>query len=268
MRVRLIFKLKNRGGVVPFHHQHLFARQIKGLIFKNDKKEFIDFKTYNFSGIKGQTRVSRKGLHFFSSKVTIVLSSPNKAFIDFIITSIFNLKQLEIGSLMLVPELVEKEVNFEIESPTKFICISPIVLTKPEYGDRKGKRFIPPDLDLFSDLLYDSTLHRMAEETSLAKSKLEAFYKFQIVPDVKYLNRLDQQQKKYARIYSVYENDVKYEVRGYTFPFELYAEKEVLEFIYSSGLGYFAHKGFGMLDMASGAAMQKTELYPINLEQV
>ena len=49
---------------------------------------------------------------------------------------------------------------------------------------------------------------------------------------------------------SVFDNDVKYEVRGYTFPFTLYAVKPVLDFVYNNGIGYFSYKGFGMLDLA------------------
>jgi CRISPR-associated endoribonuclease Cas6 len=50
---------------------------------------------------------------------------------------------------------------------------------------------------------------------------------------------------------------VKYEVRGYTFPFTLFAAKEVLQFVYDNGLGFFTHKGFGMLDISNNDAIQQ-----------
>ena len=66
-------------------------------------------------------------------------------------------------------------------------------------------------------------------------------------------------RKALAKI--VFENDVKYEVRGYTLPFKLYAEKEVQEFIFSCGLGNYTYKGFGMLDLANADPLERTEKY-------
>jgi CRISPR-associated endoribonuclease Cas6 len=62
----------------------------------------------------------------------------------------------------------------------------------------------------------------------------------------------------------LYDNDVKFEVRGYTFPFTLYAAKEVQQFIYENGLGHFAHKGFGMLDVANNDSIQRTPQHDVN----
>ena len=87
--------------------------------------------------------------------------------------------------------------------------------------------------------------------------QLASFYKFQIVPDHEYIQRLQASHKKFARIYPLYDNDVKFEVRGYTFPFTLYAAREVQQFIYENGLGYFTHKGFGMLDVANNDSIQR-----------
>ncbi len=251
MRVRLIFKLKNRGGVLPFHHQHLLAQLVKGLIVKGGQKKFVDFTEYNFSGIKGQTRISRKGLHFFSSRVTLVFSSSNDAFVDYIKDQLFAMPSIELGSLVLLPESVENEEKVTFSDHQKFVCISPLILNEPVYADKKSKRFIHPDSDEFSDFVFESTLGRMLSENNYSENEIEGFQKFQIVPDLNYIKKLDEGQKKYARIYAVYDNDIKYEVRGYTFPFTLYAHPKVLEFIYSNGIGYFAHKGFGMVDLVA-----------------
>jgi CRISPR-associated endoribonuclease Cas6 len=62
LRTRIIFSLKNRGAYVPFHHQYLLAQVIKGLLIFGPEKSYLDFNQYNFSGLKGQTKVSRKGL--------------------------------------------------------------------------------------------------------------------------------------------------------------------------------------------------------------
>ena len=261
MRVRIIFILKNKGANVPFHHQYLLAQLIKGIIIKGGKKEFYDYSFYNFSGLKGQTKISRNGLHFYSSRVTLVFSSVSEVFLNYFLQNLFSFPQIEVGNLVLIPEGVEKEHTPKLSEKAKFICISPLVLITPSFNDSQGKRFIPPDTDEFSDMLYESTLERMSELGVYNEKQLKSFNKFQLVPDASYLSKIMDGQKKFARIYPVFDMDVKYEIRGYTFPFTLYAAGEVLDFAFTSGLGAFTHKGFGMLDLANSDPVERSEKY-------
>lgn len=261
MRIRIIFRLKNRGANLPFHHQYLLAQLIKGVLVRGSEEKYRDFNLYNFSGLKGQTKISRNGLHYFSSKVTLVLSSSNEEFIQYFLKTLFTLPQIDLGNLILIPDSVEREIKPELTEEMKFICISPMVLINPDFHDNQGKRFIIPESDEFSDLLYESTMLRMEQSGWYSEEQIESFFKFQVVPDVQYLRKIQASQKKFARIYPVYDQDVKYEVRGYTFPFTLYAAKEVQEFLFTYGLGKFTHKGFGMLDLANQDATNRSEPY-------
>lgn len=242
--------MRNRGAHVPFHHQYLLAQFIKGLLAFGPNKEFVDFSDFNFSGLKGQTKVSRKGLHYYSSKVTLVFACSHKEFLDYFIAQVFSQKDIMVGNLHLNPESVEKEEPVSVAEETRFLCISPIVIINARFNDDNAKKFIHPESDEFSDLLYECTIARMERSGKYSPEQLTSFYKFQIVPDKAYLQRIQESNKKFARIYPLYDNDIKFEVRGYTFPFTLYAAREVQEFIFEHGLGYFAHKGFGMLDLA------------------
>jgi len=266
VRIRLIFSLKNKGAYLPFHHQYILAQFLKGLIVKGGREEFFNYNYFNFSGLKGQTKVSRSGLHYYSSLVTLVLSSPNEEFMDYLLEQVFDTPKIELGNLILSPEYTEQEIEPTLETSNKFVCISPLVLLTPSFNDESGKRFINPDTDEFSDLLYESTLTRMERSGWYSQEQMESFYKFQVVPDMNYVNKLREQQKKFARIYSVYDMDVKYEVRGYTLPFTLYAAPEVQDFVFKCGLGAFTHKGFGMLDLANHATVQRTETYKFKRE--
>lgn len=250
MRIRIVFSLKNRGEEVSFHHQYILAQIFKGVLVSGGDEKHIDYTHYNFSGLKGQTKVSRKGLHFYSSKVTVVFSCLSKEFLDYFLHHLFTFEEIVVGNLKLVPESVEEDATASIEDKMKYICISPIVLKAPQFQSNIAKEFIHPDMDEFSDLLYDSTMERMEESKLYTSSEISEFYKFQILPDPNYLTKLAKEKKKFARIYPVYHNDVKYEVRGYTFPFTLFAAKEVQEFLFNSGIGYLANKGFGMVDLA------------------
>ncbi|MEM7110108.1 MAG: CRISPR-associated endoribonuclease Cas6, partial [Bacteroidota bacterium] len=232
MRVRIVFLLRNRGSNVPFHHQFLLAQMIKGILVKGGNRDWINYDLYNFSGLKGQTKVSRKGLHFYSTRITLVISSPSKDFIDYLLSNLFSFEKIDLGNLLIQPEGVELEGGIEFSDSMKFICISPLVILNSSFNDSAAKRFIQPETDSFSDLLYDSTIKRMEETGLYSAAQIASYYKFQLVPDKKYIERLTASQKKFARIYPVFDQDVKYEVRGYTFPFTLYAAKEVQEFVF------------------------------------
>lgn len=249
---------------MPFHHQYLISQLIKGVIVSGGEKQFHNFDYYNFSGLKGQTKISRKGLHFYSQYVTLVFSTPDADFLNYFLGRLFKINQVNIGGLTLFTDHVEKEELLDFDDHAKFVCISPIVLLKPDFFDDSSKRFVEPSGESFSDILYESTMERLIQ-TGYTESQIEKFFRFQIVPDPVYIQKLKEQKKKFARIYPVYENDVKYEVRGYTFPFIMYAEKEVLKFAFHCGLGNFTHKGFGMLDVADADYHQRLNRYELNV---
>ena len=263
MRIRIIFILKNKGGYVPFHHQFLIAQLIKGVLLKGGKEEYFNYTKYNFSGLKGQIKISRNGLHYYSSRITLVFSCLNKDFLDYFIRNLFDFPQIEIGNLTLIPESVEEEDIPNLDNEIKFVCISPLVLLSPKFNDTEGKKFISPETDEFSDLLYESTLKRMERSKLYSPEQLQSFFKFQVVPDLVYIQKIRENQKKFARIYPLYDMDVKYEVRGYTFPFTLYAAPEVQQFVFILGIGEFTFKGFGMLDLANVDPTQRTKSYKI-----
>lgn len=235
---------------MPFHHQFLLAQVIKGIIVAGGNAKYLSFTHFNFSGLKGQTKISRKGLHFYSSRVTLVFSTSDQAFLDYFVKTLFDQKEMFIGTLQLVPESIEKEEPVAVSDQVKYLCISPIVVVTAAFNDETSKRFIAPESDEFSDLLYEATISQMQSSGRYTPEELTACYKFQLVPDKDYLNRIQLTHKKFARIYPLYDADIKYEVRGYTFPFTLFAHPRVQEFVYEHGLGQFSHKGFGMLDMA------------------
>jgi CRISPR-associated endoribonuclease Cas6 len=259
LRVRIVFGLTNKGAAVPFHHQFLISGLIQSLIDRS-KSKFSGFRGYNFSGLKGQTKVGKEGLHFYSSKITLVFSSPNEEFIQFLLNQLFRQPSVEIGKLLLVPLSVEKEVMPQLSEEVKYICISPIVVLNPAEQGIDAKKFINPSLDTFSDFLYDNTMLRM-ELWGFAPEEISQFFKFQVVPDKNYLNKIKEEEKKFARIFPVFDNEEKYEVRGYTFPFTLYANPKVQQFVFDLGLGFYTHKGFGMLDIANADPNQRTTPY-------
>lgn len=234
----------------------MLAQLISRINRQAGSSKYESYREYNFSGLKGQTQVSRKGLHFFSNKVTLVFSCGDAEFLEFFLDNLFDLEEFEVGTLRLSPEVVEKEESMSFQDKMKYVCLSPIVLREPGDNPLENKVFISPEEDLFSDLLYESTMERM-ERMGMAKSELDGFYKFQVIPDKGYLNKIKMSNKKFARVYPTYRDDEKLEVRGYTFPFTLYADKTVQEFLFTHGIGSICDKGFGMLDIANSDPVKR-----------
>ena len=266
VRVRIIFSVRNKGGYVPFYHQSLLSQLTESLLV--DKPLLLSANEYNFSGLKGQTKVSKNGLHFYSSRATLVFASASRELIDAFLQKLFEQKEIEIGTLQLVPESVEQEILPRFGDELKCVCISPIVAIDPAGNELHAKKFIMPDSDAFSDFLYESTMMRMEKSGRYTPEQIAGFYKFQIIPDKAYLEKIKDGDKKFARIYPVQSGDEFLEVRGYTFPFALYSAVEVQEFIFECGLGFFAHKGFGMVDVIHADSARRTEPYPYEGQSV
>ncbi|GAB4338403.1 MAG: hypothetical protein OHK0038_17150 [Flammeovirgaceae bacterium] len=260
MRVRVIFGLKNKGAVLPFHHQKLIALLVKEIMGSANHQ----LEEFNFSGLKGQTKVVREGLSYFSKRVTIVFSSMNEKLIRSFIEKAFTLPTVKLGNLLLEPEYAEEELPPLMTSSCKYLCISPVVLFNLK-DNQRNKRFVAPTSDEFSDLLYESTMHRMEKSGLYTPEEIATFNKFQIVPDKDYLDKISREEKKFARIYIISEELEAKEVRGYTLPFSLYASPKVQEFIYHNGFGELTHLGFGMLDFHEKETVQRKVIAEKNL---
>ncbi|TAF63552.1 MAG: CRISPR-associated protein Cas6 [Cytophagales bacterium] len=260
MRVRIIFAVLNRGEYVPFHHQHILSQIIEDIL----QKGAIRYPHYNFSSLKGLTKVSRKGLRYYSSKVTLVFSTDSEEFAQLFLSKLFERKQIKVGALLLRPESVEAEERPAFANQMKYICISPLVISDKSFGGVNTKKFIPPDSDVFSDLLYETTMQRMEKSGQFSQEQINSFYQFQFLPDKEYLDRIKDGEKKFARIYSLQNRLFKIEVRGYTLPFVLYADPVVQEFVFNTGLGTFTERGFGMIDQTQNERQRGTNPYTLD----
>lgn len=225
--------------------------------------DYLAFKGFNFSGLKGQTKSSRKGLHYYSSRVTLVLASRNIDFLNYLLANMFRMGQLQLGDLILEPEKTELEQIPDLTNYEKFICLSPIVLSEPSLLDDRATRFHDPETDDFSDQLYDLAMQHLERLALFEPDAMASFNEFQIVPDKEYLTKLEEGNKKYSRVYTTFDQDVRFDVRGYTFPFFFYGAKELKEVIFLDGLGALPHKGFGMVDIANEDPNDRVEPYEI-----
>jgi CRISPR-associated endoribonuclease Cas6 len=249
VRIRIIFKLRNKGATLPFQHQHLILGFIEKLM--QDKGfDLYNKVLLNFSGLKGQIKVGRTGVSYLSARVTLVMSSLSKPFVDAFLQELFKHKLLELGEVILTPEYVEKEITPELKNSMKYICLGALI---PHiFADQADSLLATPSTEALSDMLYESTMHRMEKSGLYTAEEIEQFFQFQLIPDQNYLDKMNIFEKKTSRSYFIYKNgELNQEIIGYTFPFELYAHPKVQHFIFHSGFGEFTNQGYGMLDVAN-----------------
>lgn len=248
MRIRIIFNLLNGESFLPFYHQQEILASLS-YIFKKYGLEFNLSDKFTFSSLKGGFKVTAHGLQFQSPKVSLVLSGFNSDLVNKAKELIFEEKQFTVGELMLIPEFfqVEDKPNFDLEM--KYICLSPFALISPISNGGYSDKFIHPLDNTFSDFLYYSSIERMEATGLYSEQEIESFAKFQLVPEKGYLDKFEGQEIKFARIYSAIFKERSVRIRGYVFPFTLYAHPKVQEFLYFNGLGECTEIGLGALDI-------------------
>jgi CRISPR-associated endoribonuclease Cas6 len=245
MRVRVVFQVLNEGGFVPFHQQVLLSSFVYDFI----PEQFFGSETWNFSGLKGQTRVTAKGLFYNSQKVTMVFSSPSTELVRAFVQNLFSCNSIGLAGLELRPiQILEERVDF-ISDVEKYVCISPLVILAEGLPDEELKQFISPVSGSFADLLYESTMSRM-ENAGFDVEKFSGPGAFRFVADEEYLSKAKESDRKYSRIYSLEGTGNFHDLRGYTFPFFLEAHPDVHRFVFQSGFGEATRNGFGMIDLA------------------
>jgi CRISPR-associated endoribonuclease Cas6 len=264
MRFRIVFTLKNKGAMLPFHHQDLLHKFLVELV----GTETLLKSNYHFSGIKGQTQITKNGLTYYSNRVTWVIAAFEKEFVTEVLEKIFSLPQLQVGEMLLTPEYVEQETFPVPTEAMQYLCISPMVLLNPESKNFYAKRFFSPSEPMFSDFLYEATLNRIEATRQFSEQDIETFKRFQLIPDQLYLAKIKDSDKKFARIYTIQEQMQKYELRGYTFPFTLYAHPKVQQFVLQCGLGAYTQHGYGMLDLVDHSQTVRTVIYDFNKIEV
>lgn len=246
MRVKISFlKVHGSSGTVPLHHQKIISAFLEEVIREMPiKSEF-----YNFSSLKGTSKVQAGQIRFLSSKVSLVLSAPEPEFLQMLVNEIFERRLVSFAKLTLVPKSYEVMPDPEFKTVMKYVCISPMISQPPFETDMSGN--IPEAMDPrnqeFSDLFYDAVIDQM-EKAGFNEKQLAAFAEFEIMPDPGYVQKIADTHKKFARIYKNNNNET---IFGYLLPFTLHAHPQVQKFIWECGLGLNTVQGYGMVDLVS-----------------
>ena len=244
MRVKFSFlKSKNNDGAIPLHHQKLISHVIREMLSDLPGHNPL----YNFSTLKGTSKVQTGQIRFHSSKVSLVFSSVDDKLVEHVTQRIFSFQQINIGKLELYPKGHQVIPDPEFNQRMKYVCISPLIVEPSVPEDAARPEALDPSSHEFSDQLYNSVIERM-EDAGYSDEDLNSFAEFELQPDINYINKISADGKKLSRNY---KNDNNESMSGYLIPFVLHAHPKVQKFIWDAGLGLYCNNGFGMIDIVS-----------------
>lgn len=242
MRVKISFlRDQMSANTIPLHHQTLLAESLYLLIDTMD----TDRSVFNFSSLKGTSKIQNGFMRFLSSKVTLVVSSRNPQQLEQLVAKIFELPSLSVGKMNLMPRSHEVIPDPEFTTKMRYLCISPMILIDPRKDPERSQVTIDPTSQEFSDILYELTLDRM-ERAGYSETQLNDYAEFDAQPDQDYVQKLNETGKKFARYYRSADGST---MMGYLLPFTLHAHPDVHRFIWDCGVGVLNDQGYGMVDL-------------------
>ena len=249
MRAKIIFSIQEGSGILPHYHQNLLADWIETV--KQEMPEWNDYSTYHFSSLRGQASSLQEGIRYLTNRVKFVIASPNESFIHLFIEQVFTRTVWQVGPLYLHPSYADRQfIEPELGKAVKYLCLAPLVPSfMSMYDQEAGKKFVDPEESNFSNQLYECMFYRIDHSGSNILEKTDNYAQFQLVPEYEYLDKLRRQGKLFARNHVVNFLDRQYEVRGYIFPFTLYAQPLIQSYVYDYGLGAFTQQGHGMVEL-------------------
>jgi len=247
MRIKISFsRSHNSTNSIPLHHQKLLSDSLHKVV---NQLEGVTTDCYNFSSLKGTSRIQNGFMQFLSSKVTLVISSNSEDFMESLVKKIFEQQIVRVGKLELMPKSQEIIHEPEFSTKMKYVCISPIILLNPKTNPAENENALDPSSNHFSDLLFQAVMDRM-EVMGFSNEELNSFSVFEVTPDKDYVSKILSSRKKFARLYKD-NNDNP--MIGYLLPFMLHAHPKVHQFIWNCGIGLLNKEGYGMIDVTKDA---------------
>ena len=241
MRVKISFlRDHSSANSIPLHHQKLLTDSLTPFF----ETLTTDKTLWNFSSLKGTSKIMNGFMRMLSSKVTLVISGRNKDYLDQVIKMIFERPYLTVGKMNLIPKNYDIIPDPDFQTKMRYLCISPLILHDPNKQNEKAQEQVDPTSHEFSDIIYNEVLDRM-EKAGYTEAQLNEFAEFEFMPDQDYVTKINTTGKKFARFYKCMSGVT---MMGYLLPFTLHAHPEVHKYIWEAGIGVLTDEGYGMID--------------------
>ena len=236
MRIKISFlKVHGSSGTVPLHHQKIISAFMDEII--RELPVTSDF--YNFSSLKGTSKVQSGQIRFLSSKVSLVVSTSQWVYGRL---GKKNLRQKigEFAKLTLVPKSMISSLIRNSNPQMKYVCISPMIPQQP-FPDGWVVLFLNrwiQEATSFQIFLWcRSGLHGKKPDSRKNKSAACGNLKSFLILDTfrKFL--------RHTKVCTVLKNNNNQTMYGYLLPFTLHAHPQVQKFIWECGIEKLHHPG-------------------------
>lgn len=252
MRVRIHLELVKHVGpkpYLPFEYQYYLTALVYRLLAQSstDYATYLhdrgyesgekQFRLFTFSQLEIRKRkVTSRGIEFLGAEASWQVSSPVRDFVKYLADGLLDQETIQVGQLTFAVTGAEIVSPPSFASPMRFICLSPITVSRaaPELGrPAYYLRYQDPE---FSHRLRENLLRKylalspdLPEDTS-----------FEFAFDNDYIER---HQGKISRLVTYRDQ----RILGYMAPFSLSGNPELIRFAYECGLGEKNSFGFGMI---------------------
>ncbi len=269
MRIKLLLSSPNGQSTIPINYQYHMAAAIYQIL-STASPEYAEFlhrqghlgpdgkprKLFTFSKLYFIPKATQQGNRLLvkaRSRVELVVSSPMlQDFLQHFVIGLFERQRIDIGDLegrmTLLVQQVEALPEPVFGESTRFICLSPIVLTTQiDTSHGMGTYFYRP-LDFG---LAEAVRKNLLGKHKTAYGKAPDSDRLHFAVDEAYIQRQGGQEGVSKKITIREGHEDKTEVKAFVAPFTLTGSTELMRTAWECGLGDKCSMGFGCVEVKS-----------------
>lgn len=250
MRVKITFLLQ-RNSNLPVNYNYYLASLIYKILYHSSHKfsaflhdqgfefEGKHFKLFTFSQLLFEKkRIEKDKIINLGKHITWFISSIKDEFIQHFIDGLFKKSRVTLEKQTLIPERVETVAQPELNGINRFTCLSPITMsTKIDKDGKPHLYYLRIDEPDFKEKVKENLIRKY----NLIYGRPPQNKDFEMEFDKEYLNA----NKTISRLI----NFKGINIRGYTVPFIVKGNPELVKVGYECGLGDKNSLGFGMVKL-------------------
>ncbi|HRK29353.1 MAG TPA: CRISPR-associated endoribonuclease Cas6 [Chitinophagales bacterium] len=266
MRLKITFKVLNKGAKLPFSYQPFISAWLYNTLanadplladFLHQKGYCLDnqkFKLFTFSKLYLHNfKTDSEFMQIFDEEVSLIVSGFVPMMLHKLFMGLFEQqKQLYWGNALYKLQL--KIASVEILEPVKFTdtmrfsCISPMAVGKKEDNDptRNNTQYLSPNDAEFAEFF---TLNLLKKYNAALKHNLLA--PLPKPPQIKFTSLTPSPKQKLITLKHSENTQKISRARAYLFDFELHAPIDIIRLGYLGGFGKHNAMGLGMVKIFS-----------------
>ncbi|MBB6063333.1 CRISPR-associated endoribonuclease Cas6 [Thermosipho japonicus] len=216
---------------------NLFSIKLRKFVHEEGFRGKKKFSLFCFSSILERGKFFKNMKVFnFGKKISFFISSPVNMLMEDLVTNLFKGDEFMLGENKIYLSSAMAVIKNVSGNSIKVKALTPIEVhrTYKESGKNKTRYFTPFESE-FAELINLNI-----------KNKWEAFYKERLDKDIEIVPLFDDERYKSVVYYGFGEK--RFVIEGWKGSYLLKGDKEILSFVYDTGLGSKNSQGFGFVE--------------------